>query len=180
MRQTQEILPEAVQRQSSQLLNQHLSAMIVLHSQFEMLHRRLRGPNFVIFQHASTSISIKLSLYCSLFVKRIGALRQNVYASIEPSIELYLSEAALNKGDDVAVQVVGVAKAFAASSRGLRDAARQATHFGDRMTAEVFKEVLCGIDRQLWLVETCLLPGLTGGAATANSPFGSDQPSAPP
>jgi DNA-binding ferritin-like protein len=167
MRETQEILPKAVQQQSIELLKTHLAAMIALQCRFESLHRRLRGPDFTMVQAVSTSISVKMSEYCTLLVRRIGAMHRKADASHGPSFEFYRSAMASDESDPVASRIAGLVKAFSDCSRALREGSGQATAFGDRMTGEVFKEVLCGVDRQLWLIETRLLPRLSTIAAGA-------------
>ena len=158
MQPTHNTLPDAIRRQSVELLNQHLAAAIDLHAQVKQAHWNVRGATFIALHTLFDSVARVADGYSDLLAERAGALGGTAQGTIRVAVERsFLVPYALGLADgrEHAFAVSGALAAFGQSARAATTAA---TAFGDADTADLFTQISRGIDGQLWFVESHLAP----------------------
>ena len=158
MNKTRNTLPSAIRGQSVEVLNKHLAAAIDLHAQTKQAHWNVRGPNFIAIHELFDRVSEKVEGFSDMLAERAGGLGGVAHGTVQVVAEnSFLIPYQLNIADENK-HVFAIAGALAAFGQSVRDASKDCTAFGDADTADLFTEISRGIDQQLWLVESHLVP----------------------
>jgi starvation-inducible DNA-binding protein len=154
MHPTRNTLPEATRLKSIDALGKHLAAAIDLHAQMKQAHWNVRGPTFIAVHELFDRVSTEVEAYSDLIAERIGALGGVAAGGIKVSFEQsYLVPYTLGIAD-AQQHVFAVAGALAGFGGAVRESIPVVSAFDDAVTADMLTEVLRGIDKQLWFVES--------------------------
>lgn len=149
---THNTLAEPIRAQSIELLNRHLAAAIDLHAQTKQAHWNVRGPSFIAIHELFDRVSGEVETYSDMIAERAGALGGTAQGTIQLAAERsYLIPYVLGIGDEEK-HIFAVSAALAAFGQAMREAAVAATDIGDPATADLFTEILRGVDSELWFV----------------------------
>jgi len=158
MQQTHNTLSENIRAQSIELLNKHLAAAIDLHGQVKQGHWNVRGPGFIAIHELFDKVSGHVQVYSDLIAERAGGLGGTAHGTIQvATAKSFLVPYALGIANEHQ-HAFAVSATLAAFGQSVREAVDQATALGDAGTADLFTEILRGVDQQLWLVESHMSP----------------------
>jgi starvation-inducible DNA-binding protein len=158
---THNTLSGNIRVQSVALLNKHLAAAIDLHAQVKQAHWNVRGPGFFSIHQLFDRVSSEVEEFSDKIAERAGGLGGTANGTVQTAAEQsFLVPYPLGIADEKQ-HVFAVSGTLAMFSQSLREAAGQATKFGDVDTADMFTEISRGVDQQLWFVESHLLPRST-------------------
>ena len=158
MQPTHNTLSENIRGQSGDLLNKHLAPAIDLHAQVKQAHWNVRGPGFIAIHELFNKVATAVEDYSDIIVERAGALGGAAQGTLQVAAEnSFLIPYPLRLAD-CNQHVFAVSSALAAFGQSARETIGLATNHGDADTADLFTEVLRGIDRQLWFVESHRAP----------------------
>jgi starvation-inducible DNA-binding protein len=144
--------------QSVELLNKHLAAAIDLHAQVKQAHWNVRGPGFFSIHELFDRVSSEVEEFSDKIAERAGGLGGTAHGTVQTAAEQsFLVPYPLGIADEKQ-HVFAVSGTLAMFGQSLREAAGQATKFGDVDTADMFTEISRGVDQQLWFVESHLGP----------------------
>lgn len=138
------------------LLNQQLADTFDLQSQVKQAHWNVKGPAFIALHELFDKFAEELSGYVDDLAERVTALG-GVPAGTARRAAAHsrLAEYPL----DVSAgpeHVAALADRFAALGVTTRAAIDAATHLGDAATADLFTEIVRGLDKALWFLEAHL------------------------
>jgi starvation-inducible DNA-binding protein len=160
MQSTHNTLSENIRAQSIELLHKHLAAAIDLHAQVKQAHWNVRGPSFIAIHELFDKVSGEVENYSDLLAERAGGLGGTAHGTVQVAAERsFLVPYPL--GADEQEHVFAISGTLAAFGQSAREAIHQATTFGDADTADLFTVISRGIDHQLWLVESHIVPKKT-------------------
>jgi starvation-inducible DNA-binding protein len=158
MQATHNTLSETIRVQSVELLNKHLAAAIDLHSQVKQAHWNVRGPGFIALHQLFDKVSSEIEDYSDMIAERAGGLGGTARGTVRQVVETsFLIPYSLGVADE-RQHIFAVSSSLAAFGESIREASLHASRFGDGDTADLFTEISRGIGRQLWLVESHVLP----------------------
>jgi starvation-inducible DNA-binding protein len=169
MQTTHNTLAETIRAQSIELLNKHLAATIDLHAQVKQAHWNVRGPGFIAIHELFDKVSEAVEDFSDQLAERAGGLGGTAHGTVQVAAQRSFLIPYPHGIADEKQHVFAVAGSLAAFGQSAREAIDMATAFGDVATADLFTEVLRGIDQQLWFVEAHLEPKSQGAAAVAKS-----------
>lgn len=158
MQQTHNTLTADVRRQSIELLNHHLAAAIDLHAQVKQAHWNVRGPGFMAIHELFDRVSEDVEKYSDSLAERAGGLGGTAEGTLPVVSERsFLVPYPLGIAD-VQSHVFAISGALAAFGESAREAIDTADDAGDKATADLFTEIVRGVDQHLWFVESHLPP----------------------
>lgn len=154
MHATHNTLSENIRAQSAELLNKHLAAAIDLHGQVKQAHWNVRGAGFMAVHELFDDVAEAVETYSDMIAERTGGMGSTAFGTVQTATKRsFLVPYELGVAD-VSEHVFAVSASLAAFGQSVRDAAAEATVFGDANTADLLTEVSRGIDHQLWFVES--------------------------
>ena len=157
MRHTHNTLPEKIRAQVIEILNLHLAAAIDLHAQVKQAHWNVRGPGFIAVHELFDKVAGEVEGYSDMIAERAGALG----GKAEGTLPVALANSFLVPYEvgiaDAKQHCFAVASALAAFGQSAREAINKTDDIGDKVTADLFTEVVRGIDQQTWFVESHIL-----------------------
>ena len=138
------------------LCNQQLADTLDLQSQVKQAHWNVKGPNFIALHELFDTFAGELAAAADDLAERVTALggvpegtaRLSAARSRLPEYPLELAA-----GKD---HVAALADRYAALAKSTRAAIDTATNLGDAATADLFTEVVRGLDKNLWFLEAHL------------------------
>ncbi len=147
-----DLAPE-VRKQMVALLNQLLADIFDLYSQTKQAHWNVKGPQFYALHELFDRLAGDLEGYIDMIAERATALgglatgtaRMAAAASRLPDLPLDVVE-----GQEV---VKALVERFAQVAASTRAAIQEAEQAGDMGTADLFTEVVRGLDKGLWFLE---------------------------
>ena len=158
MHPTHNTLSENIREQSVDLLNKHLAATIDLYGQIKQAHWNVHGPNFIAVHELFDKVSTEVAAYTDLVAERTRGLGGTAQGTVQTAAgQSFLVPYRLGIADEQQ-HTFAVAGALAAFGQSVREASDLAADFGDMTTADLFTELSRGVDQQLWLVESHILP----------------------
>jgi starvation-inducible DNA-binding protein len=158
MQPTHNTLPENIRTQSVELLNKHLAAAIDLHGQLEQAHWNVYGPNFIAIHELFDRVAVEIEHYSDQIAERARGLGGIAQDTVQMAVrQSFLMPYALDVADEQQ-HAFTVSGALASFGQSVREASDLAVDFGDVSTADLFTEISRGIDRQLWFVESHVVP----------------------
>jgi len=153
-RTTHNTLAEEIRLQSIEILNLHLAAAIDLHAQVKQAHWNVRGPGFVAVHELFDKVSEEVEGYSDSIAERGGALGGTAQGTLPVvTARTFLIPYPLGLAD-VNSHVFAVAAALAAFADSARTAIDTTDGIGDKVTADLFTEIVRGIDQTVWFVES--------------------------
>lgn len=151
-------LAEEIRLQSIAILNRHLAAAIDLHAQVKQAHWNVRGPGFQAMHELFDDVSEEVEKHSDQLAERCGALGGAAEGTLPVVTERsFLVPYPLGIAD-VNSHVFAVAAALAAFAESAREAIDSTDEFGDKVTADLFTEIVRGLDQQVWFVESHQAP----------------------
>ena len=96
--------------------------------------------------------------YSDLIAERAARLGGTAHGTVQVAAERSLLLSYPLGIADKRQHVFAVAEALAGFGKSTREAIDQAATIGDADTADLFTEISCGIDQQLWFVESHVAP----------------------
>ena len=152
LRKTHNTLPESVRLKSIDALNHHLAAAIDLHAQVKQAHWNVRGPGFMAIHELFDRVSEEVEKYSDMLAERAGGLGGAAHGTLPVVTQRsFLVPYPLGIAD-VQEHVFAVSAALAAFGQSAREAID--TTDDDKATADLFTEIVRGIDQYLWFVES--------------------------
>jgi starvation-inducible DNA-binding protein len=158
MQHTHNTLKEEIRAQSIEVLNLHLAAAIDLHAQVKQAHWNVRGPGFMSVHELFDRVSDDVEKFSDMLAERAGGLGGTAQGTLPVvSKRSFLVPYPLGIAD-VEQHIFAVAGALAAFGQSARDAIDTTDKLGDKATADLFTEIVRGIDQDLWFVESHAAP----------------------
>ncbi len=155
---THNTLPLEIREQSIGLLNKYLAAAIDLHGQVKQAHWNVRGMSFIAIHELFDTVAGSVEDYSDLLAERARGLGGTAQGTIQVAVERsFMVPYPLGIGDEKQ-HIFAVSGALAAFGQGIREAIDLTAEFGDATTADLFTEISRGVDKQLWLVESHIVP----------------------
>ncbi len=153
---TQHDLPQATRERMVTLLNRQLAHLFDLYSQTKQAHWNVKGPHFYALHELFDKLAEMLEDYIDDIAERATALGGLAQGTARQA-------AAASRLEDLAPDVVegmalvrALAHRYAQVAAGVRAAIREAEEAGDLGTADLFTEVVRGLDKALWFLEAHL------------------------
>ena len=156
MRSTKNDLAEPKRQKLIEILNARLADALDLQSQTKQAHWNVRGPNFIALHGLFDTASGEISAYADDLAERalqlggdaLGTVRQTAQKSGLPEYP-----AGHPGWKSVLEHLITVTSKFGAAVRQSID---QSNELGDAVSADLFTEVVRGIDKTLWFYEAHL------------------------
>ena len=155
---THNTLAESIRGQSIEILNKHLAAAIDLHAQVKQAHWNVRGPNFTALHELFDKVLEQVEGFSDKLAERAGSSGGTAHGTLQVAAARSFHVPYPHGLGDGQQHVFAVASSLAAFGQSVRDATREITDYGDLATADLFTEICRGIDLQLWLVESHMVP----------------------
>jgi starvation-inducible DNA-binding protein len=156
MHQTHNTLAAGARARSVDTLNHHLAAAIDLHAQVKQAHWNVRGPGFLAVHEMFDNVAEAVETYADMLAERAGNLGGTAEGTLAvATARSFLVPYALGIAS-VDQRIFAVSSALAAFGQSARDAIDATDKFGDKATADLFTEIVRGVDQNLWFVESHL------------------------
>ena len=154
LRTTHNTLAQSTRLQSVDILNHHLAAAIDLHAQVKQAHWNVRGPGFMAIHELFDRVSEDVEKYSDMLAERAGGLGGTAQGTLPVVTQRsFLVPYPLGIAD-VQQHVFAVSAALAAFGQSSREAIDSTDKHGDKATADLFTEIVRGIDQNLWFIES--------------------------
>ncbi|WP_237153874.1 DNA starvation/stationary phase protection protein Dps [Oryzibacter oryziterrae] len=158
MHSTHNTLSENIRTKSVEVLNKHLAAAIDLHGQVKQAHWNVRGPGFIGIHQLFDRVAGEVDTYADQLAERAGGLGGTAKGTVQVAAQAsFLVPYSLGVADQNE-HVFMVAATLAAFGQSTREAILDTSSIGDAETADLFTEISRGVDQQIWLVESHLVP----------------------
>ena len=170
MQQTHNTLARKIRERSVDILNHHLAAAVALHAQVKHAHWNVRGPGFLAVHELFDTTADAVEGYADMLAERAG----NLGGTAEGRLPIVVKRAFLVPYPlgiaDVPQHIFAVAAALAAFAQSARDAIDSTDKSGDKVTADLFTEIVRGLDQDLWFVESHQPPKADALSASQKDP----------
>lgn len=156
MHRTKNDLPVERRTRLANLLNDQLANLIDLHLQAKQAHWNVRGPQFMALHELFDDVADEVEEFIDMTAERItalGGVADGTLGGVVARTRLAAYSPAVARGDD---HLETVSSALATVGTAVRRAIDDATELGDAATADLFTEIVRGIDKRLWFVEAHL------------------------
>ena len=153
---TKNDLSEATRVKTVELLNARLADCKDLQTQTKQAHWNVKGPNFIALHELFDKINEDVEDYVDDIAERavqLGGVAEGTARMVAKRSSL--TEYPLSAADGRS-HVEALSSALAAFGKAARKAIGEANELGDLDTADLFTDVLRGIDKWLWFVEAHL------------------------
>ncbi|HEX9449044.1 MAG TPA: DNA starvation/stationary phase protection protein Dps [Dongiaceae bacterium] len=165
MYRTKNTLSENIRAKSVALLNEHLAAAIDLHAQTKQAHWNVRGDNFIAIHELFDRVAGELVGFYDTIAERAGALGGTAEGTVQTAAKKsFLKPYPLGIADSAA-HIDALTSALADFGKSVRKAIDDSADFGDADTADLFTGISRGIDQQIWLIESHLVPSSAKGGS---------------
>ncbi len=170
MQQTHNTLEKSIREQSVEILNHHLAAAIDLHAQVKQAHWNVRGPGFLAIHELFDKTAEAVEGYSDMLAERAGNLGGTAQGTLPVVVKRSFMVPYPLGIADVESHVFAVSAALAAFAQSARDAIDTTDDIGDKATADLFTEIVRGLDQDLWFVESHLPPKADASSKSAKAP----------
>ena len=153
---TKNDLPEATRVKAVELLNARLADCIDLQTQTKQAHWNVKGPTFIALHELFDKVNAAVEDYVDDIAERavqLGGVAEGTARMVAKRTALSEYPASAVDGRSHAE---ALSSALASFGKAARKAIDQANDLSDLDTADLFTEVLRGIDKWLWFVEAHL------------------------
>ncbi|MBI2808838.1 MAG: DNA starvation/stationary phase protection protein Dps [Planctomycetes bacterium] len=141
------------------LLNQQLADTFDLRSQVKQAHWNVKGPTFIALHELFDQLAGELETYIDDVAERVTALGGSAQgtsrqAASHSRLPEYPADAVVGHE-----HVTALAERYAAVAQSTRAAIDACMDVGDAGTADLFTEIVRGLDKSLWFLEAHLQTG---------------------
>lgn len=136
-----------------EILNQQLADTIHLHSQAKYSHWNVKGPNFYTLHQLFDDLASDLLGFTDDIAERITALGGLAKGNLNTVSTISRLNALPEKFETGSSAVEELAVRFAQLCKTTRKAIALTDGLEDSATADLFTEVVRGLDKGLWLLE---------------------------
>lgn len=150
---TENDLPKKERKEINQLMNQRLADAVDLQLQMKQAHWNVKGPNFIALHELFDKVAEAVESYVDLIAERIvqlGGTAEGTVGVVAKVTHLENYPLSISEGRD---HIEAVVRALSSFGHEVRSTIGEATELDDPGTADLFTEVLRGIDKWLWFVE---------------------------
>ncbi len=152
----QKLLEHFDKAKIAKLLNQQLADTIVLHNQLKNGHWNVKGNNFYALHQLFDDLSNKVLNYIDMVAERIAALG----FVAEGDLYKVVQKSTLKPLSDKLVHQTGFIKELSHNygllAKSSRKAMVLADYKDDIASSDLMTEILRGLDKELWLLESHL------------------------
>jgi starvation-inducible DNA-binding protein len=149
-------LPQDAREKMIGLLNQQLADTFDLYGQTKQAHWNVKGPQFHQLHELFDQLAEQVSGYVDQIAERATALGGTALGTVRMAAEnTRLAEYPIDPGGSME-HVEALANSFAALAATTRSAIEAAEQEDDAATADLFTEVVRGLDKSLWFLEAHL------------------------
>ena len=135
------------------LMNHRLADAVDLQLQMKQAHWNVKGPSFIALHELFDQVDEAIESYVDLIAERIVQLGGIAEGTVRvAAARSRLEEYPLALADGLA-HVEAVAKALSAFGHEARNTINEADALEDAVTADLFTEIVRGVDKWLWFVE---------------------------
>ena len=135
------------------LMNQRLASAVDLQMQMKQAHWNVKGPSFIGLHELFDKVDEAVESYVDMIAERIVQLGGIAEGTVRVAASRSrLPEYPLAIADGLA-HVEAVARALSTFGQEARSTINAADELDDADTADLFTEILRGIDKWLWFVE---------------------------
>jgi DNA-binding ferritin-like protein len=144
---------EQARQQSLALLNQHLTAAVILQDRMRRSPRNLMGANFIMIDDMCDQVASLMETCTTQIAARLEDLGGTVRWPV--LLDVGLSEHGGGPGRATSPMVMAWSEIepIDVFGQSVLDAATVAAAYGDTTTAEVMEQIWRDVDRQLWKAE---------------------------
>ncbi len=167
---THNTLAKTIREQSVEILNHHLAAAIDLHAQVKQAHWNVRGPGFLAVHELFDKTAEAVEGYSDMLAERAGNLGGTAHGTLPVVVERSFMVPYPLGIADVEQHIFAVSAALAAFAQSARAAIDATDDIGDKATADLFTEIVRGLDQDLWFVESHLPPKVEASGKSAKAP----------
>jgi starvation-inducible DNA-binding protein len=156
MHTTRNDIPEKKRHQITNILNQHLSSAIDLSFQAKQAHWNVKGPNFSELHKVFDELYAVINEGADELAERISQLGGQAEGTVQiVTKKTYLKPLTLNlsKGSDL---LPALADSVAVYGKCLRKSIDEMGSLKDSVSGDILTQVLRGIDKQLWILDSHL------------------------
>ena len=153
MYETENDISKSRRSELNALMNQRLADAVDLQMQMKQAHWNVKGPSFIALHELFDRVDEAVESYVDTIAERIVQLGGIAEGTVRVAASrTRLEEYPLIIADGMA-HVEAVAKALSTFGRESRNTIIQAEALDDAATADLFTEIVRGIDKWLWFVE---------------------------
>lgn len=153
MHRTKNDLPEELRAQVIEILNARLADSIDLQYQAKQAHWNVKGEQFRALHELFDEVATAAGEYTDLIAERVTQLGGTAYGTIRAaSSNSSLMEYPLEIFEGPA-HVEAVSSALSTYASNVRRDIDRTTELQDAGTADMFTEIVRGVDKHLWFVE---------------------------
>lgn len=141
------------------LCNQQLADTFDLHGQVKQAHWNVKGPTFIALHELFDKLAEELEGYIDDVAERataLGGVAEGTARVAAARSRLPEYPLAITSGAD---HVGALADRYAALAKSARAAIDASANLGDAATADLFTEIVRGLDKSLWFLEAHLQSG---------------------
>jgi starvation-inducible DNA-binding protein len=153
MHRTKNDLPEELRAQVIEILNKRLADSIDLQYQAKQAHWNVKGEQFRALHELFDEVATAAIEYTDLIAERVTQLGGTAYGTVRVAA----SNSSLNEYPleifDGHSHVEAVSNALSTYAANIRRDIDQTTELQDAGTADLFTEIVRGVDKNLWFVE---------------------------
>ncbi len=138
------------------ILNQQLADNIDLHSQVKQAHWNVKGINFYALHQMFDQFAREILDYIDMTAERItalGGVAQGGLTIVSNNSRLKPGTTTFQKGESTLKEL---SSRYQQLSSSTRESINKSEDLGDSATADLFTEVVRGLDKTLWMLESHL------------------------
>ena len=145
-----------VRDQMIELLNAQLADTFDLYSQTKQAHWNVRGMQFIALHELFDKLGEELEDFIDMIAERAVALGGDAFGTVRQAAGVTRIPDYPTNISGSEAHVEALAERYAAVAASTRQAITTASNQGDDGTADLFTEVVRGLDKSLWFLEAHL------------------------
>mgnify|MGYP005840477971 CR=1 FL=1 len=138
------------------LLNTHLASTLDLYAQTKHAHWNVKGHDFFQLHELFDTLAAPLLDYVDMYGERITALGGTAHGSIRTASETSILPDLDTPDDAGSTYLAALSERFAMLASATREAIDLSASLNDQATADLFTEVVRGLDKHLYFLEAHL------------------------
>lgn len=139
------------------LLNQQLADTFDLYSQLKQAHWNIKGIEFHTLHKLFDELAVETLSFVDMIAERATALGGVARGTIRMASKLTRLEQSPDSFDNSEYTITKMVERYAQLCESTRDNIDVSESYGDKATADLFTEVVRGLDKSLWMLEAHLL-----------------------
>jgi starvation-inducible DNA-binding protein len=153
MHKTRNDIPLKTRTKLVEMLNKHLANSIDLESQLKQAHWNIRGPDFIALHELLDKIHGKAEEYVDMIAERATALGGTAHGTVRMVAKNSALAEYPKNATKQEIHLKHVADILADFGKRCRAAIEEADDMEDKVTADLFTEIVRENDQQLWFIE---------------------------